>query len=110
MGFWGPQTCAWLKIVTDFFFLGVHQNSKFEICLTKRKIWVTFNEIRAKDLEEKEWTRKRREIRIPWSVTLTLTVPNWVIGTAHSLTEGKIWVKFKKNIIQGLGDMDQTLN
>ena len=22
MGFWGPQTCPWLKIVTNFFFLG----------------------------------------------------------------------------------------
>ena len=31
MGFWGPQTCPWLKIVTNFFFLGVQQNSKFEI-------------------------------------------------------------------------------
>ena len=22
MGFWGPQICPWLKIVTNFFFLG----------------------------------------------------------------------------------------
>ena len=22
MGFWGPQTCPWLKIVANFFFLG----------------------------------------------------------------------------------------
>ena len=37
MGFQGPKTCSWLKIVTKFFFLGggVQQNSKFEILAPK---------------------------------------------------------------------------
>ena len=29
MGFWGPQTCPWLKIVTNFFFLGGATELKF---------------------------------------------------------------------------------
>ena len=39
-------------------------------------------------------------------MTLTLSQPSWVMGSAHHLTQANIWPTFKENPSRGKGDME----
>ena len=44
----------------------------------------------------------------PWTVTLSLY--NWAMGSAHQLTERNIWEMFNENLTKDWRDMELTQN
>ena len=74
--------------------------------LTKKNIWVKFNENRLKGSGDMERTRNSRVNPL----TLTLSLGSWVMCSAHRLTKSNICVKFHENPSKCSGDMERTLN
>ena len=61
-----------------------------------------------------EWQRSCLKIQgtswWPSTVTLTMSLHCWVMGSAHHLTKANIWPKFNKYLSKGSGDMVWTWN
>ena len=58
------------------------------------------------------WSRHQIQGSNSWpsTVTLTLSLQGWVMGSAHCPTEVNIWPKFRENPPNGKGDTQRTQN